>query len=240
MSLATQIDRIYLINLPEQTTRRIATLGELQRLGFAPGDPRIEVPFAPRPPDANGFPSKGVYGNFLSHLGILRDAREKGYERIWVLEDDAIFSKRFVREQGVLAELLMRESWDLCFPGHSLKAEIAQENSPIVRTQSEFMWMHCILVHRKVLDRLIAYFEATLTRPAGDPLGGKMYIDGAYNMFRRLNPDVVTFVTRPAWSLQRGGPSSLAKHRWYDGAPILGPVVRQLRRLRDDAWRHFG
>jgi hypothetical protein len=46
------------------------------------------------------------------------------------------------------------------------------------------MWAHPYAVHCRVLRDLIAYMELTLTLPASDPRGVRMYIDGALNMFR--------------------------------------------------------
>ena len=85
------IDRVCIINLPEQKGRLQSVKNELEGLGFGPESDQIRVPFAPRPDDAHGFTSKGVYGNFLSHLSILKEARQDGLKRIMVLEDDAIF-----------------------------------------------------------------------------------------------------------------------------------------------------
>lgn len=233
------IDQIYIINLPEMTKRCEATLKELARLGIRRDSTKIQIPFAPRPADANGFSSRGVYGNFLSHIGILKDARDKGFKRILVLEDDAYFSKRFERQQEDLVEALESIAWDICFPGHSLKAEIVDQPDGLVRTQAGFMWAHCILVNHTILDRLIAYMEATIDRPVGDPLGGKMYIDGAYSMFRTLEKDVRSFVWKPVLSLQRRGPSSLGMNHWYDRIRILAGFVACLRAFCDFLWRAF-
>ena len=231
------VDRVYIINLPERADRRANTLGELRYLGFPADDPKIEIPFAPRPADANEFASRGVHGNFLSHLSIVKDAREKGYRRIMVLEDDAIFSKRMVRTQKAITETLLSKPWDLCFLGHSLKEEIAHAPDGLVESRGEFMWMHCFLVNHTVYDRLIAYLEETLVRPPGDPRGGRMYIDGAYNMFRRLHTDVISYVHKPMLSAQRGDTSSLGRWRWYDMLQFSAPLLRTARTLRDEVWK---
>jgi hypothetical protein len=48
-------DRVAIVYLPER------------------GD-RCKIPPAPKPDEANGFPSRGVYGSFLSHVNIIHDA----------------------------------------------------------------------------------------------------------------------------------------------------------------------
>jgi hypothetical protein len=64
-----------------------------------------------------------------------------------------------------------------------------------------------------------------------------MYIDGALNMFRRLYPGIVTWVSSPNLSSQRGTTSNLSQRRPYDDVAWLQPVVSRLRGLRDEAWR---
>ena len=42
-----------------------------------------------------------------------------------------------------------------------------------------------------------------MSNPEGPSQGGKVHIDGACNLFRRFNPDVVTLAANPVPSLQR-------------------------------------
>jgi hypothetical protein len=56
-------------------------------------------------------------------------------------------------------------------------------------------------------------------RPKGDLLGGRMYPDAAYTVFRKLNPDDGTLVADHVLSVQRGSPSTLAHKRQYDRCP---------------------
>lgn len=230
---------VYIINLPEHLNRRRDILGELRRLGLEEDDPKISIPYAPKPIDPDGFYSRGVHGNFLSHLNILKDARNKQYKRILILEDDALLSRRLVLEQHILVKQLKALKWDLCFLGHSLTEQLLKSRLPLVETRQEFMWMHCFMVDIGVYDRLIQYLEQTLNRSPGHPDGGRMYIDGAYNMFRRHNADVITFLANPSLSIQRGGPSSLGIRKWYDKRPFLRHFIKGLRVIRDEAWRRW-
>ncbi|MEO6081335.1 MAG: glycosyltransferase family 25 protein [Steroidobacteraceae bacterium] len=235
--LKTFLDRIYVINLPERTDRRRQIERELQMIGFPPGDPRVEFPHAPRPTDTNGFPSRAVYGNYLSHLAIVEDAAAKGYRRIMILEDDALFSSRLINGQTQLVDELGRRPWDLCFLGHSLTTEIADQPDGLVDTACGFIWMHCFIVNASVHARLIEYLKLSMTLTPGDPLGARMYIDAAYAHFRKQNPEVITLVAKPAVSRQRGSPSSIAGRHWFDHIAFLQPAVRPLRWVRDEYWR---
>lgn len=231
------LDRVYVINLPERTDRRRQIERELRIIGFPPGDPRVEFPHAPRPEDPNGFPSRAVYGNYLSHLAIIEDAAANGYRRILVLEDDALFSRRLINLQAELVDELSSKPWDLCFLGHSLIREIADKPDGLVETGYGFIWMHCFIVNASVHSRLLDYLKLSMSLPRGDPRGGKMYIDAAYAHFRHQHPDVVTLVAKPAVSKQRGSPSSIATRRWFDQIGVLQPLLRQLRLGRDEYWR---
>lgn len=87
------------------------------------------------------------------------------------------------------------------------------------------------------MDKLLPYLEETLLNPPGHPRGGRMYIDGALNMFRRLNPQACVLASAPNLSSQRGTLSSLGNRRVYDNWPALRTVARVSRALRDELWR---
>jgi GR25 family glycosyltransferase involved in LPS biosynthesis len=237
MTLYEYFDRIAIIHLPERRDRFESLSAELRSVGFDIRQPKVQIPHAPRPADAAGFPSRGVYGNFLSHLGILRQAWQDGLQTIWVLEDDAIFSWRMRREQAALVERLKQSDWDLCYFGHSLTHELANQPIGLVPPSGDFIWAHCYAVHARALPRIVAYLERAVELPAGHPDGGSLYIDGAFTLFRRLNPDVVTLVCNPALSIQKGSPSSLNEPRWYDKVALTRPLASLARRARDQWWK---
>lgn len=240
MKLLDYFDRISIIHLRGRVDRYRALVGELGRMGIEITHPKVCIPDAPMPPDANGFPGKGMYGSFLSHLEILKSAQNDNLQSVWVLEDDAIFSHRFVREQNKIVDFLARSEWDICYFGHTLTNELESLPLGLPRYSGPFYWAHCYAVHARVLPRLIGYVEETIDRPSGDPRGGKMYIDAAYTLFRKFNPDVVTLVANPVLSVQRGSPSSLGQGYWYDRHPLARPVVGMLRAMRDECWRWTG
>jgi GR25 family glycosyltransferase involved in LPS biosynthesis len=237
MNLSEYFDRISIIHLPERTDRFNSLSQELRAMGIEITHPKIDIPYAPRPEEANGFPSRGVYGNFLSHLDILRRARDEGLRAVWVLEDDAIFSRRMCRTQAALVDQLQKDKWDLCFFGHSLTEELAEQPDGLVPSTAGFIWAHCYAVNAQVLPRLVDYLERAIALPAGHPDGGKLYIDAAFTLFRRFNPDIVTVVGNPALSIQKGCFSSLNERKWYDKVPITRPLASAARQVRDHWWK---
>jgi hypothetical protein len=234
MTLFDYFDRVAIIHLPERVDRLAALKSELGGLGLELGSNKISIPVAPVPDEGNGFPSRGVYGNFLSHLDILERAYVDGLDTVLILEDDAIFSRRFSRQEETIARELRSNAWDVLFLGHSIRRGLPQTESGLVRFSGSFLWSHCYGVHRNIMPKLIAYLRQTAERPPGHPEGSKMYIDGAHTEFRRLHPETICLVSSPCLSVQRGSPSGLGSDRWRDSQPLL---TRAARSLRDELWK---
>jgi glycosyl transferase, family 25 len=237
MILLDYFDRLSIINLPNRRDRFLAVSTELSLVGVNINDPKVSIPNAPMPERANGFPSRGVYGSFLSHIEIIEHAYRDGLSSVWILEDDAIFSRRFRNEQSRIARHLQTNEWDLFFIGHSMTRELPISPTGLLRFSGPFMWAHCYGVHRRIMPRLIEFVRGTIDRHPGHPDGGKVYIDAAYTLFRRFNPDVVCIVSSPCLSVQRGSPSSLNIPRWYDKNIVSSLVAQFGRSVRDNFWR---
>jgi GR25 family glycosyltransferase involved in LPS biosynthesis len=240
MTLLDFFDRIAIIHLKTREDRYRALAREFRRLGIEFTDPKVSIPDAPMPEDAHGFPSKALYGLLLSHLDIIKSAQRDGLQSVWVFEDDAIFSHRFVRRQNEIADFLAANEWDICYFGHTLTDELKSLPRGFPRYSGPFYWAHCYAVHARIFQRFSDYLESTIDRPRGDPLGGKMYPDAAHTLFRKLNPDLVMLVANPVLSVQRGSPSDLAHQRWYDRHALARPVIQLARSVRDECWRWTG
>lgn len=240
MHLIECFDRLYIIHLPERVDRYNALKCELAAIDVDIESSKVRIPEAPRPKDLNGFPSFSVYGNFLSHLGILQEAMRDGLKRVWILEDDAIFRRRLRQknQQAQLAQRLLQNDWDLCYLGHSIKStELRSYPSGLVPCDLYFIWAHCYCVNARVLPKLVAYLEETLVNPSGDPRGGRLYIDGALTLFRQFHPEVVCLVSNPNLSSQKGSPSNIAGGHWYDRLALTKPLISAARSVRDEFWR---
>jgi hypothetical protein len=234
---------VEIIHLPARTDRYASLARELARIGIAIADPRVRFPDPPMPADANGFPSRGVYGNHLSHLDILRRARDAKLPAIWVLEDDAIFRTSLSRpeEQQRIVELLRQQPWDMCFFGHALPStEFKSAPKGLVPLSRSSKWAHCYAVHERALPRLVAYLEDVERRPEGHPEGGKMYIDGSFSLYREKNPDFIALFANPVLSVQRGSTSSLASTHWRERLSPRERIVQLGRECRDEMWRRTG
>ena len=230
-------DYLAVINLPSHPERLRSVRAEVASLGIAPG--RLEVPHAPVMADAGGFPSRGVYGNYLSHLGILKEAERRGARHVLVLEDDAIFSRRACdpRQQAVAVAQLAELDWGLWQLGHGIEAARRPAQKGIVPSTEGFVGAHAYCVDGASLGELIGWLEMVASRDAGHPEGGKMYIDGALNHYRTSVATRACVISNPTLSIQKGGDSSLGvpKHHVlrYAGAS----AIALMRRCRDEIWR---
>jgi glycosyl transferase family 25 len=236
-TLFDYFDRVAIIHLPQRTDRFRSLKSELASVGLDIHSSKVAIPEPPIPQDPNGFPSRGVYGNFLSHLGIIEAAYRDGLETVLILEDDAIFSKAFRRNQSKMAGYLVGNPWDQVFIGHSVADKLPDTPSGLVRFRGSFFWAHCYAVHRRIMPRMIEYMKGTIARPTGSALGGKMYIDGAYSLFRKQHPDIICLLSSPRLSIQKGSASSLNDPPWYSGNTIVNASTITLRRVRDELWR---
>src|SRR5229473_3424970 len=114
---------IVVINLAERTDRRSEMEIELKRVNWS-----AQFFRAIRPKEKGQFPSVGSKGCFLSHLAVLKLARDHHLNRLIILEDDVTFAADFVRRWPKALTELESLDWSIFYPGHALG-----ETSPGVR-----------------------------------------------------------------------------------------------------------
>lgn len=240
--LLDYFDSVEIIHLKKRHDRYRLLKRELSNIGISITSPSVNVPDAPVIQMANGFPSPQVYGNFLSHLDILKRAIKNNVNAVLVLEDDAIFRTfiRSKREQTALVNSLEAQTWDIAFLGHPLKAEIRDCSHGFIQSAREFKWAHCYAVSARGLPGLVEYLERSIERPAGHEGGGKMYIDGAISLYRKQSQNVISLIHNPSISIQRGSPSGIAHRSWYDKTLFFSALIAIIRRMRDQFWRYTG
>ena len=106
---------VYVINLERREDRRREMKDELTRVGWdATFFPAIE------PASSAGFASIGAHGCFLSHLSVLKIARDAAVERLVILEDDVNFVRNFGERWQRMETELAALDWSICYPGHAI------------------------------------------------------------------------------------------------------------------------
>ena len=232
MKLSDCFDRTYVLNLPQRADRR-REIGEVLAgagMAFEPG--KVELFSAQRPDSAGEFTSIGSRGCFQSHLEMLMKAKDLGLSRLLVIEDDLDISSQLEEVIIPLSERLRRDDWGIAYLGHILKPDsppgapfsLEEFRGPIATT-------HFYAIQGQALDRLAAFLKQVLSRPAGHPDGGVMFIDGAFSTFRAQNSDVLTLVARPNLGWQRSSSSDITS-TWYDRWAVTRSLVSTARSVR--------
>ncbi|MEX5730228.1 glycosyl transferase family 25 [Rhodovulum iodosum] len=236
-ALLSRTDAVYVINLPERGDRRDEMAAELARVGLSLDAPPVVLFPAVRPEAPDGFPSIGARGCFLSHLGILRDALQRGLARIVILEDDADFTDAFVAMGADRAEAIDRAGWDIVYFGYEARKPIAGVGAPgddfvPVPAETGLGTTHAMMLRQSAIARLVPYLEAMLARPPGDPDGGPMHVDGAYSWFRRQAPELRTLAAREQLIVQRSSRTDIGERKWQDRLPFAARLRKLRNRLR--------
>lgn len=118
MNVIDYFDRVRIINISSRKDRRLETVEEFARNGFHIDDEKIGFFEAVTPSEGNGFPSVGVRGCFLSHLGVLEEAMRLNLKNILILEDDIQFSRHISQYGREAIESLEGMEWDIVYFGH--------------------------------------------------------------------------------------------------------------------------
>lgn len=239
-SLPSYFGCAYVINLPERTDRLGRVRKELTAIGSAiyDGDGGVDVFPAYKYPERAGFPSAGVRGCYLSHLKCLRLAHAANRQSVLILEDDVAFSSALSRLTPALVVQLDSLDWDILFFGHfgtgdipDARATISPNEVSFVPWAREIQGMHFYAVNGRIFPQLFADLERHIHGIEGDQEHGPMPIDGAFNIFRRNNPNIRTLIAQPKLGWQASSRSDITP-RLIDRIPFLQPVLRPIRKLK--------
>jgi hypothetical protein len=237
-ALNTYFGQVYVINLKSRVDRRVEMRAQLQRIGLNFEAANLALFEASKPTEPAGFPSIGARGCFLSHLSVLRDAREKGVRSVLILEDDLNFCDGFSAGFSEVSRWLGTTEWGIFYGCYALSEPLGQSDAPCVQvTPSRLLGTSAfVAVNGPHIGALVDYLEAMLTRPAGDELGGPMHVDGAYFWFRQSHPQVQTWLARRPLGYQRSSKTDVHALRWYDrnlwSAWVVSRIRQGLNKLR--------
>jgi glycosyl transferase family 25 len=229
-----RFEQVRIINLVDRPDRRREMTSELDRLGGVP--PNVGFHEAQRPSDAGGFPSLGARGCFESHLAVLRSAREARARNLLILEDDLDFARVARARLRTMLPELFGQRWDLFYGAHLLAAN-GRQGLVEVPADEPVITASFVGFDGGVLQPLIEFLEGVLLRPPGSPDYGPMHVDGAYTVFRLLNPQRQTFAAFPTLGRQRSSPSDITPgnmllDRWSATQPAAVLLRRAYNKLR--------
>jgi glycosyl transferase, family 25 len=229
-----QFDRIFIINLATRTDRRREMGDQLRRLGLSLDWERLTIFDAVRPDGPGGFPTLGARGCFLSHLGVLREAERLGLKRVMVWEDDLDFGDDFVATMERMRPTLDAEPWSMFYGTYAAPEGIPTNGGLLTRATPDTRLVNTqfMAFQGDAIGAAARYLEAMLHRPAGDPAGGPMHVDGALNWFRRAHPDRLVLLATEQMGYERPSRTDVHELAWYDRLPLVRNVVDTLRKIK--------
>jgi len=231
-SLFDFFDRSYIINLPERSDRRQEMERELKRFGLSVPSDRVKFFPAIKPHDKGEFPSIGARGCFLSHLEVLKEAKNQNLNNLLIMEDDLSFTQLLIEEQDEIANKLQRLNWDFAYLGHGVS--LLPHREVFFQEYSEpLMLAHFMALNQQTIIQLVDFLEEVLKRPGGHPDGGPMHVDGAYSTFRQQNSSVITLIANPSLGFQRSSPSNIAGYKWFDVLPVVSQLANAVRKVKN-------
>ena len=236
-SLLRMFERIYVVNLESRGDRRLEMSRQLTNVGLNLFSHPVELFPAIRPQHAGEYPSVGARGCFLSHLGILRLARESGLKSVLILEDDLNFIAQFAAYSELIASQLSSAEFAVFYGGGALKLPVEETKAPglitVASTVSVGLTHFVGFNGHDCINDAVDYLEAIDSRTAGDPQGGPMHVDGAYGWFRRAKPQYQTVIAYPELGYQRASRTDIHQLRWFDRFTGLRSVAAAVRRIRN-------
>lgn len=223
---------IVLVNLPYRVDRRAEFGTQLKAIGLSYGHSDVRVFDAIRPDSADGFPTLGARGCFLSHLQILRQARADGWDRVLICEDDLDFTDLALSRLPGITKALETTDWSMFYGGYRGSVSGEEVGAGVVRVDPAFEipCAHFYAVRGPAIADLVTYLEGILSRPTGHPDGGLMHYDGALCWFRRARPQYATLAAVPEIGVQRRSRTDIHDLKWFDRWPGLRSLAALARR----------
>jgi GR25 family glycosyltransferase involved in LPS biosynthesis len=103
---------------------------------------------------------KGALGCLLSHLEVIKEAKEHNYKQILILEDDFIFIKDFKNKLSYTLKNI-NYNWDLIYIGKKQGGEYKSitENSIYYLPNKQTFATHGLLIKNTMYDELINLYS---------------------------------------------------------------------------------
>jgi hypothetical protein len=193
--------------------------------------------------------SAGAYGCLLSHLQVVRDARERGLPSLLILEDDVVFDPSF-REKFPAFVRGLPADWDMVFLGALHREDPVPVAENVVRIRRAYS-TYSYALKRAIFDAFIAANDGSPN--AVDVNNGLLqsnhncygfapnlaWVESRYSPVQQrmadhwyLRESVVPLGSQMDRILQRT--VVVIAHRAPSGSPIQGQNVRFLSRFYDE------
>ena len=149
-------DKIFCINLDRRKDRWEETVTELKVWGQFDGVNRVSAVDGNTIND-NPYPiNNGELGLLETHLKLIKNAKEKKYKNILLIEDDIEFTEE-INNLNLYFDQLPKE-WDMLWFGGNHNKHVGNQinliNDKIIKCNNTYA-THCIAINNSVYDLLI-------------------------------------------------------------------------------------
>lgn len=149
-------DKIFCINLDRRKDRWDETVVELKKWGLFEFVDRVSAVDG-NVIENNIYPvNNGELGLIETHLKLIKEAKDKGYKNILLIEDDIEFTEEIKNIDLYFGEL--PEKWDMLWFGGNHNKHMGNKinliNDKIIKCNNTYS-THCIGINHSVYDLLI-------------------------------------------------------------------------------------
>jgi hypothetical protein len=157
------------------------------------------------------------------------------------MEDDIALASSLQKLTPAIISQLDSKPWDILYLGYEDAGKIKRATSRtqeirLIPFNKEIRGCHFYAVNGPVLGRLLDHLQRVASGKEGDQQFGPMPIDGALNIFRRINSDVVGLIVTPKLGWQKSSRSELSP-RFFDKFQLARPLINFLRNLKNASLR---
>lgn len=154
-------DKVFLINLDKRTDRLSRCMDLFTSNGVSdlverfPGivpDPSDDIPYTP---DTEKI-KVPLYGCLLSHVNIIRKAKENGWKSVLVFEDDVEFLNTEIIDQSV--DQLSKRDWSLFYLGSNTHTPLEKVDTNLLRLKFGYA-THAVAYHESFYDSFLDQFN---------------------------------------------------------------------------------
>ena len=153
--MSHNLDRIVYINLDKREDRKTHMESQIDGYNLREHVERFS---------AVSYPDLGIYGCGMSHLGVLKMAKERGYKNVLILEDDFVFLVTpEVFEQELEQFFAANVEYDVCMISYLLIKSTPTVH-PFLLKVEEAQTASGYIVNSNYYDTLISLYEDAMPK----------------------------------------------------------------------------
>lgn len=148
--MSHNLDKIFYINLDKRLDRRVEIEHELQQYNLYDNAERFQ---------AIHTPEQGILGCTMSHLAVIKLAKERNYKQVLIVEDDFYFvipKEDFENELTTFFE--SKIPFDMCMISYNIIQSVPTEY-PFLTKIIEAQTASGYIIHQSLYDPLIKILE---------------------------------------------------------------------------------